>query len=60
MNAKQRELISDLYRELLDNSVSGDLATAFNNTKSFISEIGETDTKLQSMIDNIENEFEDN
>lgn len=60
MNAKQRELISDLYKELLDNSVSGDLATAFNNAKSFISDIAETDEKLQQMVFDVEKDFEDN
>ncbi len=59
MNIKQREILTDFYKAILDYGASGDFVSCYNDAVSVISELSETDKTLKEYVEIIEDNFED-
>jgi len=58
MNTKQREIIVDFLKSLLEDGERGDFVNSYNNGIRFIDEISKTDINLKDNVDFIESNFE--
>lgn len=58
MTNNQREIISDFLKSILDNGAVGDFQNCYNDSKSLVRQLKETDSKLKEMCDQVEEDFE--
>ena len=58
MNIKQRDILTDFYRAVLENGSCGDFVNCYNDAKRMIIELAETDKTLKEYADIVEEYFE--
>jgi hypothetical protein len=58
MNIKQREILTDFYKGILDYGASGDFVSCYNDAVSMMNELSETDKTLKEYVEIIEDSFE--